>query len=142
VHVLAFAMRAALGKVERMVVEIQQGAHGGRALDENVTSIAPIAAVWPSARDKLLATKANTAVSPATTTHENFRLINDTRTFQKPLSFTTSKERDTGACADGGRVGESIVSGSPAYAACTLMRRFFLPLFSNCTTPSIRAKSV
>src|SRR5262249_17304635 len=75
VHVLAFAMRAALGKVERMVVEIQQGAHGSSALDDNVTSIAPIAAVWPSARHELLTTKADTAISPATTAHENFRLV-------------------------------------------------------------------
>src|SRR5215813_8742974 len=126
VHVLAFAMRTALGKVERVVVEIQQGAHRGSALDENVTPIAPIAAVWPPARDKLLTTKADTTISPSATTHENFRLVNDARTFQKPLSFATSNERYTGAC----------------YAACTLMRRFFLPLFSNWTTPSIRAKSV
>src|SRR5215475_11605175 len=58
VHVLAFAMRAALGKVEGVIVEIQQGAHRGRALDNDVTPIAPIAAVWPPTRHKLLTTKA------------------------------------------------------------------------------------
>lgn len=142
VHILAFAMRTALGKVEGVVVEIQQGTHGGSALDDNVTPITPIAAVWPPTRHKLLTTKADTTVSPATTTHMNFRLVNDPRTFQKPLSFATSNEWYTGACTGGDRVGESTVSDSTAYAACTLIRRFFLPLFSNCTTPSIRAKSV
>jgi hypothetical protein len=93
VHVLAFAMRAALGKVERVVVQIQQSAHRGSALNDNVTPIAPITAIWPPTRDKLLTTKADTAVSPATTTYENFRLVNDTRTFQKALSFATSNER-------------------------------------------------
>ena len=106
VHVLAFAMRATLGKVEGVIVQIQQGTHGSSALDDNVTPIAPIATIWPPTRDKLLTTKADTAVSPATTTHKNFRLVNDTRTFQKPLSFATSNERYTGACAGGDREGK------------------------------------
>jgi hypothetical protein len=93
VHVLAFAMRAALGKVEGVVVQIQQRAHRGSALNDNVTPVAPITAIRSPPRDKLLATKADAAVAPATTTYENFCLVNDTRTFQKPLSFATANER-------------------------------------------------
>ena len=86
-HVLAFAMRAALGKVQGMIVQIQQGTHGGSALDDDVTTIAAIAAVWSPARDKLLTAKADTAVSPSASAHENFGLVNDARTFQKSLSL-------------------------------------------------------
>ena len=89
VHVLAFAMRAALGKVEGVIVEIQQGAHRGSALDDHVTPIASITAVWTPAWHKLLTTKADTTVATAPTTHENFCLVNNTRTFQTPLSFAT-----------------------------------------------------
>ena len=82
-------MCATLGKVKGMIVEIQQGVHGGIALHDDGSAIAPIAAVWPPTGDKLLTTKAEAAVSSLATTHENFGLINNARPFQGSLSFVT-----------------------------------------------------
>src|SRR5205807_1297095 len=45
-------------------------------------------------------------------THENFCLVNDPRTFQKPFSFTTSNEWYTGAWANGDRARECPASSS------------------------------
>src|SRR5262249_59234216 len=99
--------------------DTNRGAPRASIFNDTVTPRAAVATVWPTTRHKLLTTKADTAVSPATTAHENFRLVNDTRTFQKPLSFATSNERYTGAYADGDREGEGTASGSTDYAACT-----------------------
>jgi len=59
------------------------------ALHDDVTTIAAIATIWPPARDELLTAKADTAIPSCATTHENFRLVNNTRTFQTSLSFAT-----------------------------------------------------
>ena len=77
VHILAFAMRAALGKVEGMIVQIQQGVHGSIALHDDGPAIAPVATVWPATRNKLLTAKAEAAISPLATTHQDSGLIND-----------------------------------------------------------------
>ena len=76
-HVLAFAMRATLGKVKGMIVQIQQGVHGGITLYDDGSAIATIATVWPTTRDKLLTAKTDAAVSPLATAHQNFGLIDD-----------------------------------------------------------------
>ena len=57
-------MRATLGKVKGMIVQIQQGVHGGITLYDDGSAIATIATVWPATRDKLLTAKAD-RTSPA-----------------------------------------------------------------------------
>ena len=101
VHVLAFAMCTALGKVKGMIVQIQQGMHGGIALHDDGPAIAPIAAIRSPARDKLLTAKAQATVAALATAHQDFGLINDIWPFQDLMSFLTPGWRYTGECTRG-----------------------------------------